>query len=157
LIRFLSELGKPGAYDASKGNVARSWKLFAQTLDVAQFGDEKVLNTKLTDSQWKPARSLVDGKLLKADLSNALEEVKSRDPQAVYAATLFQLARSGPVTLNFSGADGAPVWVDGKLIASSPKEAELTEGAHTVVVKLAAQHLPEDVRLECKDATFLAN
>jgi hypothetical protein len=29
LIRFMSELGKPGPYDASKGNVARSWKFFA--------------------------------------------------------------------------------------------------------------------------------
>jgi putative heme-binding domain-containing protein len=33
LYRFLSELGKPGAFDASKGNVARCWKLFAQTID----------------------------------------------------------------------------------------------------------------------------
>src|SRR5690606_31606220 len=28
LIKFLSELGKPGDYDASKGGVARAWKLY---------------------------------------------------------------------------------------------------------------------------------
>ena len=61
LAAELAELGKPGPFDAAKGNVARSWKLFPQTLEVAQFGDEKVLETKLNDSQWKPARSLVDG------------------------------------------------------------------------------------------------
>ena len=27
LFRFLSELGKPGPFDASKGNVARFWKV----------------------------------------------------------------------------------------------------------------------------------
>ena len=43
LFRFLSELGKPGPYDASKGNVARSWKLRPETLDLAQFGDDSVL------------------------------------------------------------------------------------------------------------------
>jgi putative heme-binding domain-containing protein len=158
LIRFLSELGKPGNYDASKGNVARSWKLFAQTLDVAQFGDEKVLNTKLTESQWKPARTLVDGRLLKTDLSSALEEVKSRDPQAVYAATKLQVSRSGPIAFNLSGADAAALWIDGKLISNAtPRMADLSEGAHTLVLKIGARNLPEDLRLESPEATFLAN
>ena len=56
LYRFLSELGKPGEYDASKPNVARGWKLFVQTLDVTQFGDEKVLKTDLADAKWVAAR-----------------------------------------------------------------------------------------------------
>src|SRR5205085_1535171 len=31
LFRFLSELGKPGAYDATKGNVARVWRINSST------------------------------------------------------------------------------------------------------------------------------
>ena len=87
LFRFLSELGKPGPFDASKGNVARSWKLRPAGIDLAQFGDDKVLNGKLTDAGWTPAFSLVDGRLLKADLRAALKADALRAPQAIYAAS----------------------------------------------------------------------
>src|SRR6185437_4245610 len=42
LFRFLSELGKPGPYDASKGGAARFWKVRAATHEVEQFGLERV-------------------------------------------------------------------------------------------------------------------
>src|SRR5205085_928554 len=75
LYRFLCELGKPGEFDASKPNVARSWKLFVQTLDVTQFGDEKVLKTDLSDGNWTAAHTLVDGRLLKDALATPLGPV----------------------------------------------------------------------------------
>src|SRR5205085_3099224 len=114
LYRFLSELGKPGPFDASKGNVARSWKLLAQTLDLAQFGDQKILNTKLSDAKWVSASSLVDGRLLKHELRAQLQEVDRRDPQGLFAAAQFQVGKAGTVRLKLSGASGSPTWIDGK-------------------------------------------
>ena len=38
LFRFLSELGKPGPFDAAKGGVARFWKVRPGTHEAEQFG-----------------------------------------------------------------------------------------------------------------------
>ncbi|PYJ08589.1 MAG: hypothetical protein DME25_01130, partial [Verrucomicrobia bacterium] len=158
LFRFLAELGKPGPFDAAKGNVARSWKLFPQTLEVAQFGDEKVLETKLNDSQWKPARSLVDGRVLKEELAASLEGFERRDPRAVFAAAKFEVAKAGPISLKITGADGAAAWVDGKAAGScGDLKPELQAGTHFIVVKLEAKKLPDAIRLESPDATFVGS
>ncbi|HTG43565.1 MAG TPA: PVC-type heme-binding CxxCH protein, partial [Verrucomicrobiae bacterium] len=65
LYRFISELGKPGKYDASKGNVARIWQVLPRTLDVAQFTDDKVVATEklatIEHNEWQPIMTLVDG------------------------------------------------------------------------------------------------
>lgn len=156
LFRFLSELGKPGPFDASKGNVARSWKLRPAGIDLAQFGDDKVLNGKLTDAGWTQAFSLVDGGLLKADLRAALKADALRAPQAIYAAAQLQMAKDETVNLKLAGADGAAVWIDGKPLNGN-REAQLAAGPHTVIVKLDANKLPDALRLEASDGTFLVN
>lgn len=157
LYRFLSELGKPGGFDASKPNVARSWKLFVQTLDVTQFGDDKVLKTDLNDAAWTSAHTLVDGRLLKQELTAPLGPVTWREPQAVFAAAKFQVAKSGRVRLRFSGVKETTAWVDGKSFAvNSDLETELQAGTHTVYVKLNAKNLPDGLRVECAEAAFVS-
>jgi putative heme-binding domain-containing protein len=156
LYRFLSELGKPGPFDASKGSVARSWKLLAQTLDVAQFGDEKVLSTGLGDKKWTLARSLVDGRLLKESLAASLEDARVREPHAVYAAAPFQVSKAGAISFKLAGADGFPTWIDGKPMPSSADfRTELSAGKHTLILKLDAKKLPDAIRAESPEATFL--
>jgi putative heme-binding domain-containing protein len=158
LYRFLSELGKPGEYDASRSNVARGWKLFVQTLDVTQFGDEKVLKTDLADTTWVTAHSLVDGRLLKDDLVASMDGLAWRDPQAVFAAARFQVAKSGQVDFRVSGIKDATAWVDGKpYTVNSDFQTELEAGTHTLYVKLKAKNLPDAIRVESPEAVFLAN
>jgi len=157
LYRFLSDLGKPGPFDASKPTVARAWKLLPQTIEIAQFGDEKALNLEFTNQMWKAANTLVDGRLLKQEFSGSLEGMEKRQPQAIYAAAEFQVAKAGPVELKLSGADGALAWVDAKPTKfNSEVKTELPSGKHRVVVKLETKRLPESIRLESADATFLA-
>jgi putative heme-binding domain-containing protein len=157
LYRFLSELGKPGPFDAAKARVARAWKLFPQTLDLAQFGDEKILSTALTNSQWMAAISLVDGRLVKKELTSALAELKHRDPSAVYAAAQFEVAKTGPVFLKLDGPAAAQLWVDGKPVPGAREfHPELTTGRHQAVIKLDAKTLPEALKLESDDVTFVA-
>jgi len=156
LYRFLSELGKPGLFDASKGNVARFWKLFAATIDAAQFGDERVLKSDLTDQGWTPAISCVDGRLLREELEAKLKSVAGRHPSAVYAAARFQVARAGQVRLQLSAKPYVALWIDGRPVtAASPIQTELSSGNHTLVVKVDARNLPEEIRLETADGTFL--
>ena len=156
LFRFLSELGKPGPYDASKGNVARSWKLRPAGIDLAQFGDDSVLKGKLTDAGWTPAFSLVDGSLLKADLRAALKADALRAPDAIYAASQLQIASPETVNFKIAGAAGASAWVDGKPLNGN-HNAQLAAGPHTVIVKLDARSLPDSLRLSASDGTFLVN
>jgi putative heme-binding domain-containing protein len=158
LYRFLSELGKPGEYDASKPNVARGWKLFVQTLDVTQFGDEKVLKTELTEAKWVAAHSLVDGRLLKNELAGSMEGVAWRDPQALFAAARFQVTKSGTVNFRVSGIKDAAAWVDNKMLTvNSDFQTELEAGTHILYVKLPAKNLPESIRVESPDVAFLPN
>jgi putative heme-binding domain-containing protein len=156
LYRFLSELGKPGPYDASKGSVARFWKLYPQNLDLTQFGDEKILNSPLTDTAWAAVLTLVDGRLPKVELKESLHSVQARIPQAVFAAAQLQVAKAGPVRLQWTGATDSPLWIDGKPIDRN-SSLDLPAGAHTIIVKLDAQKLPDSLRLESPDGTFLTN
>ena len=158
LYRFLSELGKPGPFDASKSSVARAWKLFPQTLALAQFGDEKILATDLTNKAWLPAIALVDGRLLKEELNRVLDEVKQRDPRAVYAAARFEVSKAGPVSFKFEGGEAAQVWMDGKPMAGGHAfTPDVQVGRHTAIIKLDSRNLPDAIRLGSADVTFLAN
>ncbi len=156
LFRFLSELGKPGNYDASKGNVARVWKLLPGKHTVEQFGEQKVVADGLS-TNWISTFSHVDGKLGRDELKTALED-KYQGIVALFAGTQFQVAKAGQIHFKISEAPGVVTWIDGKPISvNSPFAAELSEGVHTIIFKLDHKKLPEFLRLESPDATFLVN
>lgn len=156
LFRFLSELGKPGAYDASKGNVARLWRLFPFTIDAAQFGDEGVLKLDLQARGWNAALTRVDGNLERAAFEATLKARADRAPSAVYAAAEFETADAGTVRLTFSQSERLATWVDGKPVAlTAEASVELPAGRHRVVAKLANERLPESFRLEVSNGSFV--
>ncbi|MDB6021832.1 MAG: hypothetical protein JWQ04_1689 [Pedosphaera sp.] len=163
LFRFLAELGKPGPFDASKGNVARAWKLCPQTVDINQFGDEKILNSRLSDAGWSTAFTLVNGRLLKGEFESALEPVKSRYPGAIFAAVQAQVSGGEPFGFKLSGCGPeTPVWLDGKLIKTERGTdgfARVTAlpGVHTFMLKLDTAKLPDYIQLEASGGTFLIN
>jgi hypothetical protein len=157
LFAFLSRLGKPGDYDASKGGVARRWRL-AQVLHTdAQNGRETWPATvAFTDKRWMATYAYVRGSLPKS----VLEEVTRGQPWvgrlAVYAATEIQTATAGPVRFNLAAAPGAELWIGGKKVGSTgASTTELPPGRHRVLVKLDTKHVPEWLRLESPDASFI--
>jgi putative heme-binding domain-containing protein len=155
LYRFLYELGKPGRYDASKGDVARYYKILGATIDLAQFGDDRVVALPLTDSAWQPAVTLVDGALLKADLQRQVNRTGNRSVPNVYAAAQFSAPKDGQTHLKIEGATPLAVYIDGKPVqrASEPA-AEVKAGTHTVIVKLDANALPDRLKVRSSDVTF---
>lgn len=156
LYRFLSELGRPGPFDASKGNVARSWRLMARTLDLAQFTDEKIAG--MDHSGWDPAVTLVDGRLPKEALEASIGRLRYRNPEGLYAVTRFEVAKAGPVTLEFPALDKASLWIDGKpQPISSRVTVDLAAGQHTMVLRLNATALPAYLTARATDATFVNN
>jgi putative heme-binding domain-containing protein len=162
LYRFLSELGKPGRYDASKGNVARLWQVMPRTLDVGQFTDDKVVTMENTGTiehnQWQPLATLVDGQIPKKDLEEILRNVKWRDPDAIYAKTRFEVARGGPIRFSFPDLPKALAWIDGKPISVSREtKVDLSSGPHILAIKLDGKALPEYLSVSTTDGTFVTN
>ena len=92
---------------------------------------------------------LVNGRLLKHDMAASMDGLAWRDPQAVFAAARFQVARSGRVTFRVSGIKEAAAWVDAKACSfNSDFQTELDAGTHTLYVKLNAKNLPDSIRVE---------
>ena len=158
LFRFLAELGKPGPYNASKGNVARFWKVRPGTHETEQFGMDRVVGDDLTGGEWQPVYSLVDGSLARDEIQTTMTQNKYAGLVGIFLGAKFQVANTGPARFKLSNAPGVSIWIDGQSIGGTTElGAQLTAGTHTVVLRFDPTKLPEHVRLESADATFLAN
>ncbi|HXJ71260.1 MAG TPA: hypothetical protein VNM37_00360, partial [Candidatus Dormibacteraeota bacterium] len=155
LFRFLSELGKPGPFDATKGNVARVWRVRPGIHTLEQFGEEKFVTSDLNSPEWTPLYSNVDGRLPAERIIEGAVPGKYLGLVGLYAAARLQMPQAGPVMLKF---DEAPLgaWVDGKSFTPS-STTELGTGTHTVVVRLDPKKLPKSLRLESSVGTFLSD
>jgi len=175
LVAFLSRLGKPGDYDASKGGVARVWRVLPVTHRMDQGGWDKITKGDFTaqwtamesgigDHTWKPATSLVSGALAKPDFAptNIPGHVTLT---SVFVASTFTLAKPGAVTLNVVGANTADAWVNGsKAKVNTPGAqgalaltSQLPAGTHTVILRLDGAKLPDSVRLKSTDVSWSLN
>ncbi|MDB6029309.1 MAG: hypothetical protein JWM68_5532 [Verrucomicrobiales bacterium] len=151
LVRFMSELGKPGPYDASKGNVARAWKLFSvNATDAAG-----VIKGELGNAKWEPIYTTVNGDLLREVLEERLKALAGQTGDAVYASAKLQLARDADIEFQLT-TKGTEVFVDGTPLAqSADAKQHLSQGKHSVVIKISPKDLPEKVRLQVSDGTFV--
>jgi putative heme-binding domain-containing protein len=157
LFRFLSELGKPGPFDASKGNVARAWKLRPGIHVEEQKIEGGLPFNDLNGRNWLLAYSNVDGRVPANVLrEGAVVANKYIGVVALYAVAQFEMARATSVKLRLTGGDDASLWIDGKPV---PANAELTvnlgAGSHTVAVRLDPKKLPDFLKLEASEGTFV--
>ena len=151
LFRFLSELGKPGPYDATKGGVARVWRCNTSSSGP---GSEHLLGGDLKSADWLPLYTTISGNLPRRDLEADLSLNGRRE--VFFAATRFHVAKPGKTSLKLSGVNSPKAWIDGKPVGGGNEiTVDLGVGQHTFVVKLDPQQLPEEIRLESGDVTFL--
>lgn len=148
LYAFLGELGRPGIYDASQGNVARYWALYP----VASVKDGVPVATAVAT----PAYTLVNGALPQAMAAQAMQFMPDAKG-GVAALARFHAPSAGPVTLTFSGAqecsiDGKPLAIDKGVMKTT-----LAAGEHTVMVKLDPAALPSSLKVSSSDVRFLGN
>jgi putative heme-binding domain-containing protein len=158
LVRFLSELGKPGSYDAAKGGVARAWKILAGTHRVEQFGMDKIVSANFKENDWQPLNALVDGRVLRDDVKETIKVGINVGVVGVYAATQFSTAKDGAVSFQLDNAKNVDVWIDGKSVKTTGGiKTTLASGNHTIVLRFDPKDLPEQVRLKSGDVAFLVN
>ncbi|MEI9893504.1 MAG: hypothetical protein WDN28_06290 [Chthoniobacter sp.] len=150
LFAFLSQVGRPGPFDASKGSVARLWRLYpgAQAAE-AERGD------KIADAP--PAYTLIDGRLPREQFAATLGQTPIAG-NTVIASAQFQLAAASRTRFNLTGVSKA--WLDGQplAVASEPNPtADLPAGVHTFAVQFEINALPDIFRVEAEGANFLGN
>jgi putative heme-binding domain-containing protein len=148
LFAFLSQLGKPGPFDASKASIARAWRVYP--------GSEidQVVAGKADAAKGVPVFSLVDGRVTKDLLE--VPVAAAGDQPTIAAVARFSVVNAGQRRLRFAGITKA--WLDGAPLAVASEAApviELSAGEHTLVVKLDTKTLPEHFRAECEDARFV--
>jgi putative heme-binding domain-containing protein len=158
LVAFLSRLGKPGEFDASKGGVARRWRIYTFTHTDQQHGrNNDIWEKPLTDKMWQPTYALASGKLTKAALQEASKREFWVGTLDLFAATEIDMPKAGPVKLKLD-AEAGEVWIDGKKIGGVGESvADLSAGKHRVLVRLDPKNVPDSVRLETADGVFVMN
>jgi putative heme-binding domain-containing protein len=155
LVAFLSQLGKPGEFDASKGGVARKWRL-ANVLHTDQQNGQSdwMWKSALQDKRWNEVLSRVNGDLTRTLMEGATKANFWTSKIAVLALTEVQLAQPGTVHFQLTASPGTELWVDGAKV-SGP--VSLSAGNHRVLVRIDPNRIPEKIRLETRDAAFVLN
>lgn len=162
MIRFLSELGKPGAYDASKVNVARLWGLKAIPHTQEQFGASQLKLDDLDPKQWDITQSWTDGSLFAEALNKPLERRRHQSIVGYYAATRLETPQATEVTLHLEMDEGRLVGliVDGQEVEVGDDhlaKVSLGAGVHTIAVSLDARRLPNRLKLTSSSGAFVGN
>lgn len=154
LFKFLSQLGRPGEYDAAKGGVARAWKLYLVLSANEHLGVERVVRGDLSLADWTPALSLTSGALA-ADTIEATFPNRSNN-RGLFAATTFEATKGGPVRFALSG-EAKGIWINGARAKPAGEfSADAKPGANVIVIQLN-DVTPGDVRLSSGDVAFGLN
>jgi putative heme-binding domain-containing protein len=158
LYAFLSRLGKPGEFDASRGGVARLWR--AANLvhtDLQNNEADWFWKRPFDDKRWVTLLSRVNGNLTRALLDDSLKAQAWTSKVALILATEVDQTTAGVVRFRLGSKEGE-LWVDGRSLGVGPEvAAELPAGRHRVVLKLDPRHVPENLRLEGDGAVFVLN
>jgi putative heme-binding domain-containing protein len=144
LLRFLSELGKPGAYAVPEAPLVRRWRVLdpvpaALAADAGKFPAGERLS-------WTPAYSLVSG-TLPADALPAA-------PVGFVQANV-DVTTAGKVRLGLNSAKGLALWVDGQAVDLKQPQAilDLPRGIRTLTLRVdTAERGGEGIRLEVSEA-----
>jgi putative heme-binding domain-containing protein len=151
LFAFLSQIGRPGPFDASKGGILRLWHLYTGAqLEQAEHG-EKI-------EEAPPVYTLIDGRLPREQFTAALQQLPGIAGNTVTLAAQLQIATAGKTRFNLVGVSKA--WLDGQplAVASEPNPIpELSPGVHTLAVQFDVSALPEILRVEADGTSFLGN
>ena len=149
LVRFLSELGKPGPYAIRATPTIQRWR-------VLKTAPEDIAEVLQADpGQWVPAYAMVAGALPLGDV------VAASGARASYIQGEIAVSAAGPLTFRFDSAKGIAAWLDDKpLPAGDAPTIEVAEGTRKLTLRvepLARDRLPvrvEVVKPEGSSAEF---
>ncbi len=143
LVRFLSELGKPGAFGVSHVPTARRWQALASPAPSLLLLEPAALGQALQQDgslPWTTAYSKVSGELPLAELVG-----KAKSPLLLRCQ--IDVVAAGRIGLSLGSVDGVQLWIDG---VPTPLQArttlDLPRGPHTLTLRVA----PNRAALRCE-------
>jgi putative heme-binding domain-containing protein len=151
LVKFLSELGKPGAYGPDTALLVRRWRVLdgKPAMRVANNPSLLANADAVAVQPWQPAYSMVSG-ILPLEAT-----VTSKTPQDLtFARGEIEVTSPGKIGLRVGDAKGLTMWVDGKAVplTSSDAEVELDKGVHSLSFKLDVPSRSDaGIRVEIRD------
>ena len=137
LLRFLSELGKPGPYAIHTTPTIQRWRMLKP---VPSSPDEAL---KADATHWLPAYALVPGTL-------PLDEFAAQAGSPVlYLRGDVNVTAAGPVEFRLGSTDGLSAWIDGKPVEGASVALDLEPGVHTLTLRVdtAARKAPLKVEV----------
>jgi putative heme-binding domain-containing protein len=138
LIRFVSELGKPGSSYVTRpaGTVGR-WKKLREVPPALAEGIpnlDVIRDTVLRagPEAWDPAYSLVSGNLPLGDL------LKAGQPPVLYLQTEIQVVQAGAIELKLAAPGPVAFWIDDQAFEKQTEATvSLGIGRHRITVRVA--------------------
>ncbi len=149
LIRFVSELGKPGPFGPSSVPVARRWRLLDPPAAEAGADSSAFPSAVGSAASWSPVYSLVNGDLpvdaLRGSVSSKFAIVQCQ----INATT------GGKTSLHLGEAAGLAVWVDQNAIpVAQDVPIQLTPGVHALTFRvILADRGERPLRVELRAAS----
>lgn len=126
LVRFLSELGKPGPYAVRSASTVQRWR-FLKPVPADLAGPA----LDADPSHWLPAYAKTAGDLPLGEI------VAESGSPVVYLRAEVDVSQAGKVAVTLNSADGVRAWVDAEPApAGTPFEAELSAGKHTLTFRV---------------------
>ncbi len=152
LVKFLAQLGKPGDFDAAKGGVARTWKLYLVLSANEHLGVERVVAGDFALNDWQPAFSLVSGDLARETVEGVFPNRGNN--RGLFAATQFESTQGGSVTFALRG-EVKRAWVNGTLVKlGATFTVPARRGVNTLVLQLNDVR-PDTLKLTSGEVSFL--
>ena len=147
LIRFLSELGKPGDYGPDTAAIVRRWRVLQF---VADYGVPSDLPLALSEdnSNWQPAYALVSGELPPASFTT------EKGKKISWARAELEATGAARARLLLNDARGLDLWIDGKhATLTADLSVDLPAGVHALVFRVDFTTRGKvGLRLEVQDA-----
>ena len=150
LVRFLSELGKPGPYAIRATPTIQRWRILKTSPD-------DVAGVLQADpGQWVPAYAKVAG-----DLPISSDLVAATSEKVAYVQGEIAVSAAGPITFRFNSSKGLTGWLDDQALPTGDAPTiEVAEGTHKLTLQVdpsARDRLPirvEVVKPEGSSAEF---
>jgi putative heme-binding domain-containing protein len=146
LVRFLSELGRPGPFAVTHVRVARTWQCLTlppgrlAALEGPALGKALREDAGLT---WAPHYAQVSGLVALREALTAPEET------VVFARCKLEVTTGGKLRLDLNDADGLALWIDGTPVETGTAIAlDLPPGVTMLVFRVNLK-LRQDAHLRC--------
>lgn len=136
LVKFVSELGKPGAYALHATPTVQRWRLLKPVPpELAQaVPDAGAFLAKVRDSDpsaWVSAYALASGTLPLAEFAATAES------RVIYLRGEIEVASPGPVTFRLGTSENVRAWVDDAAAPEAPDfTVPLEAGRHTLTLRV---------------------